>query len=281
MARRRTQSEVIIEGAAAHPLRDAYHLMLETSWPRAFAAIGGAFLLANALFALGYVLTGGIANARPGSFGDAFFFSVQTMGTVGYGTMVPTTTAANVLVVAETVVGLFVTALSTGIVFARFSRTTAEVIFSRNACISPIDGVPTLAFRIGNDRSNTIFEARVTVTFIRTETTKEGTTFYRMYDLALVRQTTSSLERSFTVMHRITEESPLFGATRASAEKDEVEIAVSVAGTDDVSLQPVYARHTYHPRAILWDARLADVLSERADGKLVMDVRKFHDTVPV
>lgn len=279
MARRRTRSDIVVVGAAAHPLRDAYHLLLETSWPVVLAAIGGAFLLANALFAIGYLVTGGIANARPGSFADAFFFSVQTMGTVGYGAMVPATFAANVLVVAECVVGLIVTALSTGIVFARFSRTTAEVVFSRSACLSPIDGVPTLAFRIGNDRSNAIFEARVSVVVIRTEVTKEGVTLYRMYDAELVRQATSSLERSFTVMHRITEKSPLHGLDRAAAEKQEVEIAVSVVGTDDVSLQPVYARHTYHPKDILWGSRLADVLSERPDGKMVLDVRKFHDTV--
>jgi inward rectifier potassium channel len=280
VARRRIRSDIIVEGAAAHPLRDAYHSLLEMSWPAALAAIGAGFLLINALFALGYLLTGGISNSS-GSFADAFFFSVQTMGTVGYGVMAPTTTAANVLVVAESVVGLMVTALSTGIVFARFSRTTAEVAFSRTACISPVDGTPTLTFRIGNDRSNVIFDARVTVIFVRTEKTKEGQTLYRMYDLPLVRSQTVTLERSFTIQHRIDEKSPLYEATRESCEKDEVEIMANVLGTDDLSLQPVYARHTYFPKDIAWGRRLADILRERDDGKLVLDVRKFHDTVEV
>jgi inward rectifier potassium channel len=278
VARRRIRSDIVIVGAASHPLRDAYHYLLETTWPVVLLLIAGGFLVINMSFAVGFLLTGGIANSS-GSFADAFFFSVQTMGTIGYGAMAPTTFAANMLVVAESVVSLIVTALSTGIVFARFSRTTAEVVFSRTACISPIDGTPTLAFRIGNDRSNAIFEARVSVIFVRTERTKEGQTFYRMYDLPLVRQQAASLERSFTIMHRIDEKSPLHEMTRALCERDEVELMVNVTGTDDVSLQPVFARHMYFPKDVAWDRRLADVLHEREDGTLVMDVRKFHDTV--
>jgi inward rectifier potassium channel len=280
VARRRIRSDIIIEGAARHPLRDAYHYLIEMSWPAALSAIAAAFLALNALFAVGFMITGGVANSS-GSFADAFFFSVQTMGTIGYGAMAPTSLAANVLVVAEAVVSLIVTALSTGIVFARFSRTTAEVVFSHTACISPVDGVPTLSFRIGNDRSNAIFDARVRVIFVRTEKTKEGQTMYRMLDLPLVRSEAVTLERSFTIQHRIDEKSPLHEASRQACEKEEVEIMVNVSGTDDVSLQPVYARHTYFPKNIAWDRRLADVLREREDGKLVLDVRKFHDTVQV
>jgi inward rectifier potassium channel len=279
VARRRIRSDIIIEGAARHPLRDAYHYLIEMSWPAALGAIGAGFLVINALFAVGFMITGGVANSS-GSFAEAFFFSVQTMGTIGYGAMTPTSFAANVLVVAESVVSLIVTALSTGIVFARFSRTTAEVVFSHTACVSPVDGIPTLAFRIGNDRSNAIFDARVRVIFVRTEKTKEGQIMYRMLDLPLVRSETVTLERSFTIQHRIDEKSPLHEATRATCEKHEVEIMVNVSGTDDISLQPVYARHTYFPKDIAWDRRLADVLREREDGKLVMDVRKFHDTLP-
>lgn len=278
VARRRSRTDIIIEGAASHPLRDAYHYLIDTSWPVALALIAGAFLVINALFAVAFMLVGGIANTN-GSFAEAFFFSVQTMGTIGYGAMAPTTFTANVLVVAEAVVSLIVTALSTGIVFARFSRTTAEVVFSRNACISPVDGVPTLSFRIGNDRSNAIFDARVRLIFTRTEKTKEGQTFYRMYDLPLVRSEAVTLERSFTIQHRIDEKSPLHEATLESCERDEVELLANVSGTDDVSLQPVYARHTYFPKDFAWGRRLADVLREREDGKLVVDVRKFHDTV--
>jgi inward rectifier potassium channel len=274
-------SDVVVVGVAAHPLRDAYHLVLGMRWRTTLAGIAGAFLLINAVFACGYVVTGGVGGARPGSFPDAFFFSVQTMGTVGYGAMHPVSTAANVLVVAECIVGLIVTALATGVVFARFSRTTGVFLFSRNACVAPIDGMPTLHFRVGNDRSSTIFEARVSVTMLRTERTLEGVVFYRMHDLTLVRHQSPAMARSFTVMHRLTGESPLAGATRQSCIDQEVEIRVSVVGTDGTSLQPVHAQRRYEMKDILWGARLADILSELPDGRVQLDIRKFHDTVKV
>ncbi len=280
MARKREPSDVVVVGAAWHPMRDAYHLLLSMPWSGLLALIAAGFLAANALFALGYMATGGVVGVRPGAFVDAFFFSVQTMGTIGYGSMYPTSTAASVLMVAESVVGLIVTALATGIVFARFSRTTGELLFSRYACISPMDGVPTLTFRIGNDRSSTIFEARVAVTVIRTEKTAEGHVFYRMYDLDLVRKESHALARSFLVMHRITDKSPLHRMSPEACAKAEVELTVSVVGTDDTSLQPVHARKTYELKDILWGARLSDILSERPDGIIELDVRKFHQTVP-
>jgi inward rectifier potassium channel len=279
VAREQVESDVVVVGAEKHPLRDLYHALLRARWSTLLVGIAVAFLLLNALFAFAYMGSGGLVGAN-GSFRDTFFFSVQTMGTIGYGAMYPTSTAANVLVVAESVVGLIFTALATGIVFARFSRTTGELVFSRKACISPMDGIPTLAFRIGNDRSSTIFEARVAVTLIRTEKTKEGVLFYRMYDIDLVRSTSQALQRSFVVMHRVSASSPLYGATPESCAKSEVELAVSVVGTDDTSLQPVHARRRYEGKDILWGARLADILSERPDGRIVADVRKFHDTVP-
>jgi inward rectifier potassium channel len=143
-----------------------------------------------------------------------------------------------------------------------------------------MDGVPTLSFRLGNDRAGTIFEARVSVTFIRTEKTAEGLTLYRMYDLDLVRDRSQALARSFNVMHRINDKSVLFGATPESLEKEEVELHVNVVGTDGISLQPVHGRHRYETKDILWGARLADVLSEQPDGRIELDVRQFHATVP-
>jgi inward rectifier potassium channel len=274
-------SEVVVVGASAHPLRDAYHGVLGIRWSTTLAGIAGTFLAINAVFACGYLATGGVAGAHPGSFRDAFFFSVQTIATVGYGAMYPASTAANVLVVAESIVGLIVTALATGVVFARFSRTTGKFLFSRNACIAPIDGTPTLHFRLGNDRSSTIFEARVTVSLLRTERTLEGLVFYRIYDLTLVRQQSIALARSFTVMHRLAGDSPLAGATQESCAREDVELRVSVVGTDGTSLQPVHALRRYEMKDILWGSRLADILSELPDGRVQLDLRKFHDVVKV
>jgi inward rectifier potassium channel len=271
--------EIVVVGATPHPLRDAYHSLLKMPWSGVIAAIAVVFLAANAVFAVGYMVTGGVVGVRPGVFRDAFFFSVQTMGTIGYGAMYPQSTGAHVLVVAESVVGLVMTALATGIVFARFSQTTGQLVFSDKATISPMDGVPTLAFRIGNDRASTIFEATVRVGVIRTEKTREGVLFYRLYEAKLVRDRTPALARSWNVMHPIDEASPLFGLSPEQCLKDELELAVTVVGTDDTSLQAVHARCRYTMKDILWGARPADVLRELPDGRLELDVRKFDEVV--
>jgi inward rectifier potassium channel len=281
VARATESDDILIVGAAAHPLRDAYHSLLRMRWWGVLGVIAGTFLVLNALFACGYVAFGGVSGMAPGSFRDAFFFSVQTMGTIGYGGMVPVSTLANTLVVAESVVGLIITALATGIVFARFSQASDQILFSRHVCISPMNGLPTLTFRVGNDRASTLVEAVVRVAAIRTERTIEGTIFYRLTDLELARDRSPALSRSWTVIHPITEKSPLFGATPQTCASDELELVVTIVGTDDTSRQPAHGRHRYVAKDIAWGARLADVLSEGPDGRLELDVRRFHEIIPV
>ncbi len=281
MARTSTLDDgIVVVGTKSHPVRDAYHSLLRMSWGGVLLTIAVLFLATNAVFAVLFMVTGGVTGARDGSLRDAFFFSVQTLGTVGYGAMYPTSTAANVLVVAESIVGVILTALATGIVFARFSQTTSMLVFTSKACIAPMDGAPTLMLRVGDDRESTIIEATIRVVMIRTTTTKEGMLFYRMVDLPLQRDRSLALSRSWTVLHVIDEKSPLFGLTPDACDLHEVEITASVTGTDDTSLQPVHARRRYEAKDIAWGARPADVLSELSDGNIQLDVRKFDQIVP-
>jgi inward rectifier potassium channel len=277
--RKRYTTHVI--GARATPFRDVYHVYLRMPWWRAVVSIVMMYLLLNALFAFVFVAIGGIANAQPGSFSDAFFFSIQTMGTIGYGSMYPTTMAANCAVVAESVTGLVVTAVATGLVFAKFSQSSARIIFSDRAAIGPMNGIPTLSIRIGNERSNTVIETQIRVVMTKTERTKEGHTFYRMLDLKLVRERSPALSRSWTVLHQIDASSPLFGHTQQTIKAEEMELSVTVFGVDDTSLQPVHAQKRYFDDEVLFGMRHADVLSEDADGNLVLDLRNFHTLEPV
>jgi inward rectifier potassium channel len=272
--------EIVVVGAAGHPLRDLYHRLLTLPWVAAIGMIVTGFLVINAAFALAYVITGGVEGARPDSFADAFFFSAQTLGTIGYGAMHPVSNAANLVVVVESVTSVVFTALATGIVFARFARSSEAMMFSEHPCISPMDGVPTLSLRIGNDREGAIFDAHVRVSLVRTHRTAENVVMYRMTDLTLARERTPLLARTWTVMHFIDEKSPLFGADPEICRVDEVEIVVSVVGTDDTTLQPVHGRRRYVASEILWGSRLADILRELPDGRLELDVRRFHETVP-
>jgi inward rectifier potassium channel len=272
--------EIRVVGDRATPLRDFYHALLLLPWWATILAISAAFLLTNALFAFGYLAVGGVSHAAPSSFRDAFFFSVQTMGTIGYGAMFPESTAANVLVVAESIASLLLMAVSTGLVFAKFSRSTVQFVFTRHAAISPVNGVPTLVFRLGNERANQIVNAQIRLVLVRTERTTEGATFYRMLDLRPSRERALSLSRSWNVMHVIDASSPLAGETPASVADKEVELQVMVIGTDDITMQMVHASHRYFAKDILWGARPADVLTETPDGHLLLDLRKFHDVEP-
>jgi inward rectifier potassium channel len=273
--------QIRVVGAERVTWRDFYHAILRWPWRVALAIIAATYLAANALFALGYLWTGGIANMQPRSFAQCFFFSVQTMGTIGYGALYPQTNAANTLVVAESMTSLLITALATGLVFAKFSRSTARLVFTREAVIGPVDGVPTLSFRLGNARSNEIVNAEIRLGLVRTEHTAEGRTFYRMLDMALARDRALTLSRSWTVLHTIDERSPLRGETADSLARKDAELMVMVSGLDDTFMQQVHASHRYFARQILWNHRHADVLSETDSGDLVLDLRRFHDVEPL
>ena len=271
-----TPFNIKVLGAPKQRLGDLYHRFLRISWAKALGAMVVVFLSINVIFATIYDLVGGIDHARPGSFADAFFFSVQTMATIGYGDMHPSTMAANCVMVSESMVSLLVTALVTGLMFAKFSVSNARIVFTREVAIHPMDELPTLTFRLGNARGNQIVEAQLRVVLMRTETTKEGVVFYRMHDLSLRRERSQAFTRSWTALHTIDEKSPLFGATPETLVRDEIELIVSVIGVDDTSMQQVHARHTYDANQILFGARHVDILLEQ-DGDFVLDLTKFHD----
>jgi inward rectifier potassium channel len=259
---------------------DLYHRTLTIGWP-AFLLSGGALYIAlNILFALLYLIErGSIAEARPGTFADAFFFSVQTMATIGYGHMRPATLWANLLVTVESLVGLMFLAIATGLVFARFSRPTARVRFSRVAVIGPYDGKPTLSLRLANERLNQILQAEVTLTLVRDEATAEGTMMRRFYDLKLARERTPIFALSFTLMHEIDRASPLCGATPASLAARHAELVVTATGLDETLAHTVHARASYLPHEILWDHRFADMFGWTEDGRRAIDYRQFDSTV--
>ena len=273
--------EIRVVGIPPPSLRDVYHWLLRVPGWAALALIVAAWLLVAALFAAAYEAVGGVANAAPGSFMDAFFFSVQTMGTIGYGSMYPATRLANAVVVAESVGGLVFTALATGLVFVRFSQSRARVVFSSRVAIGPMDGIPTLMIRVGNGRRDRIVGASFRLTLVRTTRTKEGVAIYRNDDLPLVRDRADALARSWTVLHRIAPGSPLAGDSPESLAAAEAELTLSVQGTDETSMQPAHAQHTWMHGALVWGARLADVLSETPEGGLLLDLRRFHDVVAV
>ena len=271
--------EIEVIGKVRTPLSDLYNELLRAPWWLDLLGVSVVFLLINLLFAFAYLAVGGVAGARLGSLADHFFFSVQTMGTIGYGVMYPLTAAAEALVTCEVIVGVSLVALTTGILFAKFSVPRARMQFAESATISPYNGVPTLMFRLGNERSSQIVEATVRVVLLRTEHTSEGVVYYRMHDLELERSRSPYISLAWIVMHRIDESSPLHGATPETLARDEVELILTVVGIDETSAQNLSARYRYTHAQVRWGARHADLLSERPDGGLRIHMSEFHRTV--
>jgi len=259
---------------------DLYHRLLNLSWPRLIGIITAAYVLGNVAFALLYWLTPDALENASGAFLDAFFFSVQTMATIGYGKMTPHSIFANVMVTVEAFMGLLSLAMVTGLLFAKFSKPTARVLFSKVAVISMRDGQRSLMLRMANERGNQIVEAQLRVVLARSETTQEGESVRRFYDLPLLRERNAIFALSWTAVSPITEKSPLFGATPESLQAQQAEIICSVIGIDETFSQTVHARHSYVAAELAWNARFVDILTLHPDGRREIDYTRFHDVQP-
>lgn len=273
---------VVRKGSSQNHWRDSYHWLLTISWLKFVTVITCGYSVANSLFAIAYLAGGDcIENAKSGSFLDAFFFSVQTMASIGYGAMYPRTYYANSVVAIEALFGLMGLAMATGLMFARFSQPTARVLFSRVAIISTYNGVPMLMFRAANERHNQILEAQVKLTLVRDEIISEGQFMRRFYDLKLVRSASPIFALSWTVMHPIDETSPLYGKTTEDMANENFELVVTLTGIDETVNQTIHARHSFLPDEIFCNMQFVDILSVSPDGRRVVDYGRFHDVIPI
>jgi inward rectifier potassium channel len=258
--------------------RDPYHLLLRLPWPGFLLVISSIYLGLNVCFALLYLIGGeAIANARPGSFWDAFFFSIQTFASIGYGAMYPQTLYAHMIVTLEAIIAIICIALLTGLTFARFTRSTARILFSQYAVVAPFHHVPTLMVRIANQRRNRIQEGQVQMYLLRDEIDEFGHFMRCIHDLALVRNTAPNFVLSWTLMHPINEASPLHGVTTESLAQTHSEILVLVQGIDGTIYQSVHASRTYLSHEILWNYRFTDIFHTTADGHRYLELSDFHE----
>jgi inward rectifier potassium channel len=273
--------EIVVRGFRANIVRDFYHNAMRASWPVFFAGFAVAFLALNLIFSLLYSLgTNPIANVHDGSFTDLFFFSIETLATVGYGDMHPQTTYGHSIATVEIFTGMSIVAVMTGLVFARFSRPKAQIIFARTSAIGVYDGRMTLMVRFANARHNVISNASANLWLTRQETTIEGKTLRRFHPLALERAQNPLFALSWTLMHVIDETSLLYHATAESLEQSEAGLIVTVRGLDEQSAQDVFSRHYYTNTDLRWDHHYVDILSTDDENRMVIDYLHFHDTEP-
>jgi len=255
-----------------------YHLLLTTTWTRFMGLVVGSYVLFNGAFAVAFVVCGPDALSGGGDpgFARAFFFSVETFSTIGYGVVGPVGMAANLVVTVEALVGLLWLALATGLLFARFSRPTAKVLFSRTAVIAPYRGIEAFEFRIANARSSQLIELQATVMFARFEDVG-GRAVRRFYQLALERDTVAFFPLAWTIVHPIDESSPLKGVTREELRECDGEFLVLLSGVEETFAQRVHARSSYKWDEIVWGAKFSDILHHpRGNEAMTIDVGRLH-----
>jgi inward rectifier potassium channel len=257
---------------------DLYHKVLGMPWWRFFAYVVAGWLGANLLFAALYSAQPGcVANAS--GFEEAFYFSVQTFATIGYGGMSPATRYGHVIVVIEALMGTLGVALIAGVTFAKFARPTARVLFSDKVVVHLRDGVPHLVFRLANWRGNMVVEGQLRVFVLTLEKTREGDVIRTPRELPLVRDRTALFAMTWLPMHRIDAQSPFWGgeAALAGLREQRAEIFLAFTGLDETIGQPIHARHRYGLDDIVWNARYVDVLTIEHDGTRTIDYSLFHD----
>jgi inward rectifier potassium channel len=278
---RRDLSEAVRRGAPSELRSDLYFWLMQGSWTRMILLLCFIYMAINVAFAGLYLLDPACIGASgPTAFLTAFSFSVQTMSTIGYGTISPLTPYGDLIVTIEAAAGLLAVALATGLMFAKASQPRSSVLFSDTCVLTQRHGVPTLMFRVGNARGNEVIEANMSVTALKDELSPEGHHMRRLHSMDLVRSQTPVFTLSWMVMHEIDEDSPLANVDWDKPEDSIMAIIVTMTGHDATYGSTTHARHMYDPAHVTRGERFVDVISELEDGRLMIDFGDFHKTEP-
>jgi inward rectifier potassium channel len=274
--------EMESHGAPGGFWTDLYHRSMTVHWPAFFGSAALIFIVLNAVFGLLFWLGNDpIANVSP----DLplplslFYFSIETLATVGYGDMHPQTNYGHIIATVEIFTGMSFLAVMTGLIFARFSRPRARFVFADYPVVATYQGQPTLMMRVANARNNTISQATARLWLFRLEYTAEGHQLRRFYELKLERQEHPMFALSWTLLHRIDENSALFGVTTEELDKTDAALVLNIGGIDDSSAQHLHARRLYYHTDIRWRHRYRDITSISPQGRLLIDYGKFHDVI--
>jgi inward rectifier potassium channel len=274
--------EMESHGAPGGFWTDLYHRSMTVHWPAFFGSAALIFIVLNAIFGLLFWLGNEpIANVSPNLPLplSLFYFSIETLATVGYGDMHPQTNYGHLVATVEIFTGMSFLAVMTGLIFARFSRPRARFVFAEHPVVATHQGQPTLMMRVANARNNTISQATARLWLFRLEYTAEGHQLRRFHELKLERQEHPMFTLSWTLLHRIDENSALFDMTTEELDKTDAALVLNVGGIDDSSAQHLHARKLYYHTDIRWRHRYRDITSISPQGRLLIDYGKFHDVI--
>src|ERR1700694_5412522 len=272
--------EVVAEGLNLNFWPATRHRSMTASWPAFIAGAALVFVTFNAVCAFFYWIGDQpISNVPGGAYIDYLYFSIETLSTAGYGDMHPQTHCGNFIAPAELFTGIFSMSLMNGLIFARFARPDARLLFADHPIISSHEGKPTLMIRFANERHNIIGNATAKLWLLKNVLSTEGQSLRRFYELPLVRNEHPALALSWTLYHILDEQSPLYGLDADDLAASKVSLVVVVSGYDVVAAQTVHARKSYDNRDIRFGQRYADILDTTEEGRLRIDYGKFHETV--
>jgi inward rectifier potassium channel len=276
MRGRQGSIELRKSGVARFDLRDRYHLLVAAPWP-AFALTAFAVVMAlNFIFALLYTLQpGAVQNLAPGDVAHAFFFSLETLSTVGYGEMAPASFYGHIVASIEILIGMTFMAIFTGLLFVRFSRPKAKILFPDNLVVTLHNGEPTLMVRIANGRLTMLTHASANLTVMVAETTEEGQSFRSVYDLALLRETLPIFPLTWTLMHVIDKASPLYGLGPEDLTTRQARVFLTIEARDAAIGAQVHDVFGFEAQQIRFGMRYSDVVLPSETGGLVADISKL------
>ena len=266
--------------------RNPYLFLISTSWATFFAIVVIVFSICNLLFAVLYLevgidhLKGAESPRHWEEMLNAFFFSTHTLTTVGYGNIVPVGPAANGLAAFEALVGLTGFAIITGLVFGRFSRPSARIAFSKTMLVAPYEDGVSLQFRIVNRRSNNILDLGAKLLLMTVEN-NEGSLTRKFVPLDLERDSVLFFPLTWTVVHPITPDSPLYGKTSGDLEKLQAEVMILLKGFDETFAQTINTRFSYRYDEIVWGGKFTQAFEVEDDGDLRLEIRRVSDFEPI
>jgi inward rectifier potassium channel len=272
--------EIVTEGLNLSFWADISHRSMTASWPSFIASVVLVFVVLNAAFGLLYWIGDQpVSNVARNDYLDYLYFSIETLSTAGYGDMHPQTHYGHFVSAVELLTGIFSMSVMTGLIFARFSRPSARLLFANNPVISTYEGQPALMVRFANERHNMISNATARLWLLKNTVTREGQPVRRFNELSLVKNEHPALALSWTLYHVIDENSQLFNLDADDLKAAGVALVVVVSGYDVVAAQTIHARKSYDHTDIRFGQRYADILENLDDGRIRIDYSKFHDTV--
>jgi inward rectifier potassium channel len=272
--------EIIAEGLRLNFWADISHRSMTASWPSFIAGAVAVFIVFNAAFGLLYWIGDDpIANASRNDYISYLYFSIETLSTAGYGDMHPQTHYGHFVAAVELFTGIFSMSLMTGVIFARFSRPHARLLFANNPVIAIQDGKPTLMIRLANERHNIIGNATARLWVLKNAFSEEGQFLRRFSELSLLKNEHPALALTWTLFHVLDEQSPLYNLDAEGMKAANVSLMVVVSGYDVVAAQTIHARKTYNHTDIRFGQRYVDILETLESGRVRIDYGRFHDTL--